>query len=555
MKNPSFNYFSSLPPDRYLLHWLGGFHADMDNSWHVRATVRGSRSGAFHQMTVPIGALPNLSPGSVFDGNRLSTLPSKGLIYNAVIPDLGDFKQVAIRDIPDGLYVFPDQVDASECLYVYETESGRLFLPTVELSRFLFLHNRILANAVMKPGMLEVLCGPHVPGLYDELILDFTGEIPPRVLTKEFVCEFAWLAVDPAARRAWDSIYLGACGMDVRALSPPTIQNSECLFRGVQFGPDWLVLQIVGLSGRRLPCQHLRFGHPSFRDRAGTKWADPQDFDESGGIDPKAHAENDVPSRPIYKVEIDGGNAANRAASGNAFIEVEPKLAIFENDVKVEKAYLPGEQRAIGKSRAAIRTRSQAQRETRHIRVGAGACVDGTELQGMEFKMLTPADWSTIGDLICLSSAIRAMARKLPRVEICMAPCLIKGGRVFSMADRERRHGLIVSIVPPTGFPIVLLDVQRFGQVKIALLAVRFRSSTGFENIEADVAMILDRLVERSGRWDRDLEAALVDRCSIERIPKLIDPRKDNPGDELIELWSEKLIDRLGLESERGITL
>jgi len=126
-----------------------------------------------------------------------------------------------------------------------------------------------------------------------------------------------------------------------------------------------------------------------------------------------------------------------------------------------------------------------------------------------------------------LAGTVRHMANRLPWVRFAMSLCQLKGGRVFSMANRKPRVALVVTIMPPDNPPIVLLDVDRTGDVALSMVALHFHRYSSFDVVEASVKRALDGLVDGSGHWDHEIERELTDICGCERLPKMLTPRSD----------------------------
>lgn len=100
----------------------------------------------------------------------------------------------------------------------------------------------------------------------------------------------------------------------------------------------------------------------------------------------------------------------------------------------------------------------------------------------------------------------------------------MKDGRAFSLPNRKPSVGLVVTITPPGNPPIVLLDVERTGDVAFALVALHFHEQSTFDAMEASVKSPLDGLVDDGGHWNHDIEQDLTDICYCERLPKMLTP-------------------------------
>jgi hypothetical protein len=115
------------------------------------------------------------------------------------------------------------------------------------------------------------------------------------------------------------------------------------------------------------------------------------------------------------------------------------------------------------------------------------------------------------------------------------------------MADRKPRVALVVVIILQDIPPIVLLDVERTGEVALSLVVLRFRQLVSFKILEKTVKQMLDGLVDGSGHWDHGVEQALQDVCTSDRLPKILTPRANAGLQGQAALWGLKLLHKLGL--------
>jgi hypothetical protein len=146
---------------------------------------------------LPIGLLPLLSPGQAFIAGDLATKPANGTISTVRVPDLAAGTEIDAKEIPLSLYSFERHQGWGQKLLRYSVGGRDYLIPTIELVRYLFLHNKTLANALMVPSGLMALATPVQPGFQATVMLEFTQQMPRRCLTVPFIREFAWLAVHP----------------------------------------------------------------------------------------------------------------------------------------------------------------------------------------------------------------------------------------------------------------------------------------------------------------------------------------------------------------------
>ncbi len=524
------------------LYWLAGLHEEND-TWFVRVVMRSVRSNRYNMVSLPIGLTPVLSLGHVFSQGEMLALPTRGILSSATVWDVSDYEEITSADIRPELYSFDRNGGGIQRLFRYSTAQGDILIPAIELIRYLFLHNRTLANAVMRPGELNLLFHPELPGYQRKLTLQFTSQMPKGCLSGRFAQEFAWIAIDPGARRSWDSVRLKSLGKQYVTFTPPPLKNSAWKFRGIQYGKQWLVLELLYLTGKNHPCEELHYGHPSMREiirSSGAKGEEQDtDSDDEDGDTSRAHV--------TYDYELDDGQDG---AKGGLQMSTDSysKQSDFEGSITVEKLLIKSEStggRRTNDAGAATGPRVEVRKT---IKLSAGQRSLGGQLPALDFKVLTPATWDFIGDLDALADTVRHMANRVPWVDFAMSLCQLKAGRVFSMANRKPRVALVVTIMPPGAPPIVLLDVDRTGGVALSLVAMHFHSHSLFDVFELSVKRALDGLVDGSGHWDHEIEAELSEICGCERLPKMLTPRSDANVRGQTVLWAMKLLRRLGLE-------
>jgi hypothetical protein len=153
---------AGLGAEQVELYWLAGFCEEKD-AWFVRAVMRGMESDGYSMVLLPIGFCPLLSLARVFADGEMLSLPARGIIGAATIMDMSDYEEITSAEIPPALYSFGREGGVQR-LFRYRTGQGEVLIPTIELIRYLFLHNRTLANAILRPGVLNLLFHPQIPG-------------------------------------------------------------------------------------------------------------------------------------------------------------------------------------------------------------------------------------------------------------------------------------------------------------------------------------------------------------------------------------------------------
>jgi hypothetical protein len=524
------------------VYWLAGLQQSDRDAWFVVVALLARDSQKFHRMRLPIGVLPLLTLGSVFKRGELCAEPCRGTLGQARIADVSKGRVVTSSQIDSALYSFGSRPSGTQRLLEYETPSGRVLVPMIEMVRYLFLHNKTLANYLMRPGAINLLFVPQRPGAQVHRHIRFTDEMPHRCLSHEFVKEFAWLALDPEARKSWDSVAKLSAGKDYVDFAPPSLRDSEWEFRGVEHNGSWLVLELLGVRGRAVPCTTIEYSHPSIKKTVKLEIdvvGPPRGSSGKGKGGSKGNGKE-------TKYALDGGESGSSSSRPPSAVDVKARASDFSNAIEVRK--LPE-----GKREVRTKKRPPGEKpgppipvEPRTVNATAGERTGPSGgLPPIEFKLLEPVGTCEFGTLDALRETVAYMQQLVPCAQISLALCFVKDGRAFSRIGRHRRMALVVAIIQPRLAPIVLLDVERTGVPALSLMSLRFKlPDTDAAQIESAAKLMLDGLVDGGGLWSHEAESALGAVCACERHPKVLFPRHKN----LTAQWATKLVERLGLQ-------
>ncbi|MCR6628893.1 MAG: hypothetical protein NVV74_01875 [Magnetospirillum sp.] len=164
------------------LRWLGGFRNDADMGWQVRVISRRLDALSLRYDWVPIGLLSVLTPGRVVSGGEVLSTVVTGVPLKFDIPDLSKGLERDAANVPPELYSFDHNWGWGQRVLRYHVGDEVCLIPTIELVRHLFLLNKRLAWAITDPVGLGNLMVPVMPGIYTDLHIDFTENMPLKCL-------------------------------------------------------------------------------------------------------------------------------------------------------------------------------------------------------------------------------------------------------------------------------------------------------------------------------------------------------------------------------------
>jgi hypothetical protein len=558
---------------------VGSPHRNADGDWMVKVLARRFPDCQEAVLSLPIGTLPLLSAGRVFVEGRRIDSARNGLISGLVIPDLSACTEVGSDETPLGLIEALNlprglRRGRPQTLLRYDVEGTRVFVPAVELARILYLRHALLAQAVMRPQGLMALCVAPAPGRYQRLELAFTENVPVKVLRGRggvrFAERFAWIAVDPQARRGWDSILRRTGAGEALRFDPPQLLRAACEVRWVEAGQDALVLEFLSVGGRTHPCDELLFSHPGLVRKVSSKPTSRASEDGSGpdadGLDAEPSGASGAQGAVTTKLTLDQEGRASRSDGAKEGIDsyadeftdripvhaIRPQIAVPEGQGAAAKIHgdedgadtpIPGKGDQLGSDMAgagsgiggAALTQGDGhgngfgtgsppdgaagsdkpkpdteQPKPRHRKVSVAEPGAGAVLEALEFELLEPMEIDRTDALAPMIEVLKYMDLQLPDVRVASSLTPLRDGRTVSRLgeDRLKRRPALVGILwPHDRPPKVLLEVDHSGGLSLALLALHYGAEPQMRQIETDVRALLDAMVARSGAWNLDVVA------------------------------------------------
>lgn len=520
--------------------WIAGLQYTERNEWWMRTVFRGRETETLSARLLPIGMWPLLGLGTGFNHGRLMDEGETGEIGEALIVDLARFEVITSADVPTELYPLPEGKAGTQRLLRYRAGESEVIIPVVELVRFLFVHNRALALALMRPAGLEQLHYPLAPAGQARASLRFTAQMPSLGIGRQLATEFAWIVFDRQARRSWDSVRRLSMGKPYVMFEPPGIRQSLWSFRGVRRGHQWFVLKLCALSGRRLPFDELEYAHPEFRRVIRTPVEGPTAG--SGAVQSNPDRASVDSGAAIEASDAGGGSGSYRNPLA---ISIGTKRLAFENPVTLHKLAAVVEKRVSTATKPTRAEPKAKKHRTKPIKVTTMERAGKSAFPPLDFRMLATVPMAAMGDLEALDEAVRHLRDMLPGVGFQMSLVRLKGGRAISIIGDKPRPAMIVLIQAPSQQSIVVLDVERTAIDALSLMAMRFAADTSLDRVEAAAKQMLDGFVEAGGHWSAEVEHDLRSLCACERIPKLLIPRERI--DQMGKYWGIRLAEKLGL--------
>ncbi|MBK3776923.1 hypothetical protein GAY31_22690 [Azospirillum brasilense] len=537
--------------DALEVFWLVGFQEDVQRGWLVLTVTHDLETGKLKLWQLPIGMLPLLAPGRVFIQGCQSRTPHRGRSLVLRVDDVGAAEEVTTTAIPPEVFSFGKPPAGIQHLLRYRQGERVILVPTVEMVRYLFLHNKTMANALMRPAGIMELFSPEAPGFHPELHLRFTRGMPRNCLSDAFASEFAWTAVEPEGRRSWDSVRERTLGEKFVSITPPRLLEAVWVVRALEWEETVLVLEIHSMTGKHFPCDLLRYSHPSIREV--------QPF-RPVGLKSRHQNENSslLSAAPAFAHDpiIDVAATGSRTNVHQTALHIPAKMGTFDRAVPVERVVLGARPSTSSDQDASAREQSRSRRDrpnAQRQRIGVSVAEDDSSasLSPIEFRLLEPAEPNDAGELEPMMTVIRLMAKELPGVHVASSLCLLKPGRAFSMVGRRRRPCLIAIFTPKTQIPLVLVGVDHSGEHALSSVALTYLRPCNFSEMETHLAALLDGLVDNCGRWEMDALGKNLSSVSVKRFRRVLRCRDRLNDDSYLNAWAARLNIRLELLPSR----
>lgn len=528
-----------------VLHWLIGFYPHTNNELQVCAEFRDIRDGASYTKKLPFNVLPILVPGLIVSSGRVTTARINGKHLSQVIPDLSSCDEInaaQCRELEH--FDFNQLLFNSQKILCYQIKDKTVLIPSVELIRYLFLHNRIMAESVLKPAGLLNLAVTPFPGFYDDVKIEFKDQVPRKLLTREFVQEFCWLSIDPDARKSWDSIRHRSSMENFLAFDPPPLRNCELSVRGIQINNCLLVLEIISLTGRSLPAKNIKWTHPRIIER---------DSDKS------ANNKKSPISKTSHKTRTHGQgeytlneNIENLKISNQNVLLIGGKKSCFAHNACLEK--IPRARRALasaeysgGDERKGLCSGREVSGESNLSPTINNFSIDGydRELYGaqslVDFSVLEAAEYKHIGNLNFLYNVLEEVENVHQGLTVTRYLCYLKNGAPFSHRNNHRRMYLIAIFMSPGLYPRILIDVDHSRAKGLSALFLRYDWNVSISTMTSHVKEIVDALVSNYGHWDSSVEERLSKEVFIKRFPKLFRNADIYKNSECVQRWIARI--------------
>lgn len=260
------------------LYWIRSPQYDQVSHQWMTTAVFQDDARRFHDVRVPWGFLPWLKIGiSYRNGIPVDDL-SQGRKFKLDDLDQWDVQiaeagQVISRE----WYPLRTRSNLAEYCWAFYRGAKRVIVSELEGIRALVTPARFLALGCLEPSFLDTIVRNYqING--DALYVQFSGDVPVRLLTRAFVLRVAYLLLDTSLRGCWDALYPYQLRSNPGRIQCPAPELRSLVVRGQTMSTDTLlVYEILQATLHPLPIKQILWQHPhsepnSEKDEVDGRW-------------------------------------------------------------------------------------------------------------------------------------------------------------------------------------------------------------------------------------------------------------------------------------------
>ena len=487
--------------EQVTLWWLRSpWRESMYRQWRTTAVFK-QKSGEFREVDFPWGLMPWLRLGQVFQMGQPVWNKAEGKVFKLVIPDSSTATLARASTIPTlANYLLQGEDNLAEYCIRFQTEQTvTIVIPVLECIRAFLLPNKTLAFGLLEPNYFERVITRNEIN-QGKLSLDFSGDVPKKILSRSLVFRIARLLHDSSFRLAWDRVYrdrLSRSTQETWNTSIPLTTNlpkfaSTWHVRGILTGQVLLVQQILEvIPTRSLPFTELEFTHPRIKKR---------EYVEKPAIKRQ-------PKEKVVKEYLVEGDAQPPKTPepirrlprlGMAIIEKQ-KLKVSQTgliSIVTAKRTTDESDQADGQNAAEPPLKSQT--------INFADTGQGGENPAAEFALRSPLDIFVAPDdgLDDFAEAIRFLEEMHWDVTVKWEVHEFTQETLFAkVADRPRKYALVT--LQMQGLPPCwILEFGRPDNYSISTLILTFAKDRAENTLETVINKILDEALQPEGGWN-----------------------------------------------------
>lgn len=244
----------------------------INKQWMMKAVFERA-DGTLRDLKIPWGALPYLYLGQEFANGKLTGGPDKGKIiklrfFNDVTCDVCE----AGKLIKPWIYKLHSRENLQEQCAVIKNKNQVIVIPCLELIRFFFVFNKVMAHAILQPNSFNEIIRATKEN--DGINMYFHSKVVYSTITEEIVKLLALILFhdswSSSWKRVWNERLKQSINNRVKIESviplicvPPMIKRTIWDVKAIENGKTIFVLEIRSVSyAQPFPFDEIKYYHP-----------------------------------------------------------------------------------------------------------------------------------------------------------------------------------------------------------------------------------------------------------------------------------------------------
>ncbi len=498
--------------EKVRLYWIGSPRRNSEGNWKLPVWFH-KEGEKLRYTEMPWGTLPLLRFGEYFaDGKRLPDYPKEGKPVTLYLPDVSKGQICDGFSIPKSLYPLYHKRCGTEKCWRFISGSNVVYLPCIELVRSFFVPSKVMAHAILKPYGLEELILSNEQtetGIFLYLSDKFTGKIAGKPST---ALHLAWVIYNDIANCCFKNVYRYIyesaiekhhfnppegmkCPVPIE-MYPPLEGSSRWRVRAVQFKNTILILEILSVSGFKLPFSEIKYSHHSI---AGQEKVDL----------PKRKSCSQQKNTIKEELVLDQTIPGSGKNAGVITVEIPPTAFNFRHPIKVtqikSKIYpsRTGVPALGSENYPALKTLLAHRTESQLITVSASETAAGSTVPSVEYKPIVAMNTEVPEGLEKFYLVVEEMKKINQDFNIIYEFGMLPQGRAYSRLENGKPRAFALVTIKYTGKVVYVLEVGRPDNRPLSTLIFWARYSDNNQNgLETYLLKILQRLIDNGGSWD-----------------------------------------------------
>jgi hypothetical protein len=476
------------------LHWFGHVRLNSSNKWRITVAFEDQQKAVL--VDYPIGLLPILRIGQYYQNGQPLATQKDGMIYTVNIDNLslGKTEQSLDSCRQLGYFLYGKAELITQKMWSFSSNSVKYHIPHTELIRALYVKNKLLANALLRPNGMEYLLGDSdISG--KSASFHFSRDVPASLIDDQFVKHFSWLYSVQDMKQSFESIqtnvyansteYGLSSGQPLELIVPP-LSHSNWTFRGKRIGQHVIIYELLSFTGAELPFNRIEYTHASIKKRIYS------DLPKKKQISTTKNGQN-------FIIETKQEKQA-KEDTHQPFIEQEAAQMMFTNQPKIERIARYEQEVHQGDSYSTKKGRGGAT----VISSSVDESISGGQIQPVDFRTLDITNEKDGYGLDEFFKMVKYLEEMYPELHISMNTVNLPTGRTFSwLPDGRRRICAIVCIRRKGEKPIYILEIARPDQRPLSTLVVAFNRIESPKKDREQIQQLLTGLVFNSGNWQK----------------------------------------------------